>query len=166
MNAPATAAVSDALLGRIVRFHTEYAEALNQQRYAQWPSFFDPETCDYRIASRENHDLGLPAPLMGCYTPGMVRDRVAMLVKGTLTYRKMYLRHFISNVRADQSADGLITAAANLLVMQSDLEGNSSVYMVGRYEDALVDLQGALKLRKRLVIVDSFSIDTMLAVPL
>ena len=158
--------MSLSLLERVERFNYDYAEALNQRRFAEWPDFFAADHCDYRVLSRENHDADLPAPLLGCYTLGMVKDRVEMLIKDTLTYRKMYLRHYITNVRTDKAADGTIAASANLLVMQSDVEGNSSIYMVGRYEDVLVDSDAGLKLRKRLVIVDSFSIDNMLAVPL
>ncbi len=154
------------LQARLERFYFDYADTMNQGRYADWPGFFTTDECDYRIVSRENHDAELPAPLMGCYTHGMVMDRVAMLIKGTLTYRQMYFRHYITNVRGEQSPDGGITGSANLLVMQSDQEGNSSIYIVGRYEDSLMLRDGQLKLRKRLVIVDSFSIDTALAVPL
>ncbi|MEZ5738487.1 MAG: aromatic-ring-hydroxylating dioxygenase subunit beta [Burkholderiaceae bacterium] len=154
------------MIERVRRFHADYADALNQERYAQWPDFFTEDACDYRIVSRENHDLNLPAPLMGCYSHGMVKDRVAMLVKGTLTFRRQYLRHFIDNVCIDPQADGSVRGRANLLVMQSDLEGNSSIYMVGRYEDCFVDTPAGLRLRERLVIIDSFSIDNMLAVPL
>jgi anthranilate 1,2-dioxygenase small subunit len=157
---------SPALKERVERFNAEYADALNQEQFGEWPDFFTAEACDYRVVSRENHDAGLPAPLLGCYTHGMVKDRVAMLVKNTLTYRRMHLRHFITNVRATPTDDGEIDAAANVLVMQSDPEGNSSVYIVARYEDRFVERDGSLKLRRRLVVVDSFSIDTMLAVPL
>ena len=158
--------MSSPLQERVERFNFDYADALNQRRFGEWPGFFAADDCDYRVVSRENHDADLPAPLLGCYTPGMVKDRVEMLIKDTLTYRQMYMRHYITNVRTSQAADGTIRASANLLVMQSDLEGNSSIYMVGRYEDVLAEIDGELKLRKRLVIVDSFSIDNMLAVPL
>jgi len=158
--------MSLSLQQRVEQFNFDYADALNQRRFAEWPESFAADACDYRVVSRENHDAGLPAPLMGCYTPGMVKDRVSMLIKETLTYRRMYLRHYITNVRASELADGTIAASANLLVMQSDLEGNSSIYIVGRYDDTMVEIDGQLKLRKRLVIVDSFSIDNMLAVPL
>lgn len=151
---------------RVERFNYDYADALNQQRYVEWPEFFTQAPCDYRVVSRENHDAGLPAPLMGCYSHGMVKDRVVMLVKGTLTTRNVYLRHYITNIRADEHPDGSVSASANFQVVQTDPEGNSSLYMVGRYEDEMVDQDGRLKLRKRLVIVDSFSIDNMLAVPL
>jgi anthranilate 1,2-dioxygenase small subunit len=158
--------MSPSLQERVERFNYDYAAALNQRQFAKWPDFFAPDHCDYRVVSRENHDADLPAPLLGCYTPGMVKDRVEMLIKNTLTYRHMYLRHYITNVRADTAPDGVIISGANLLVMQSDLEGNSSTYIVGRYEDELTEIDWQLKLRKRLVIVDSFSIDTMIAEPL
>lgn len=155
------------LAARVADFYFDCAEVLNQERFAEWPDFFAEDgVCDYRIVSRENHELGLPAPIMGCYTHGMVRDRVAMLVKGALTYRHMYFRHYITNVRAKMETDGIIVGSANFLVMQSDVEGISSTYMVGRYEDQLILHGESFKLRKRLVIVDSFSIDTALAVPL
>jgi anthranilate 1,2-dioxygenase small subunit len=151
---------------RVERFHFDYAAALNQRRYDDWPAFFVEEGCDYRIVSRENHDASLPAPLMGCYSHGMVKDRVSMLVKETLTYRDVNLRHFITNVRVTAGPGHSLQSDANFLVAQSDNEGNSSLYMVGRYDDELVDLGERLLLKRRLVVLDSFSIDTMLAVPL
>ena len=154
------------LQARVERFNFDYADALDQGRFGEWPQFFATDGCDYRVVSRENHDAGLPAPLMGCYSHGMVMDRVAMLIKQTLTYRKTYQRRYITNVRAQAQADGTIAASANLLVMQCDLEGNASLYMVGRYEDVLDSISGELKLRRRLVVVDSFSVDNVMAVPL
>lgn len=159
-------ATNFSLQQRVERFNYDYADVLNQKRYAEWPEFFTADPCDYRVVSRENHDEGLPAPLMGCYSHGMVQDRVSMLIKGTLTIRNVYLRHYITNVRADIQTDGSVAASANFQVIQTDPEGNSSLYMAGRYEDRMEQVGESLKLRKRLVVVDSFSVDTMLAVPL
>lgn len=151
---------------RVARFNTDYADALDAGRFEAWPTFFAEDGCDYRIVSRENHDAGLPAPLVGCYTHGMVKDRVAMLIKQTLTYQRTYQRRYVTNVRAHRRNDGLISATANLLVMQCDLEGVAAVYMVGRFEDLFVERDGDLRLVRRLVVVDSFSIENVLAVPL
>ena len=147
------------------RFLFEYAACLNDERYEEWPAFFEAADCRYEILSRENYDLGLPAPLMGCYSHGMVTDRVLMLVKKTLTFRKMYFRHTISNVRVDRTGESVVGAKANITVHQTDLEGVASLYLVGRYEDELVLRDGRLKIRKKAVILDSFGIDNMLAVP-
>jgi 3-phenylpropionate/cinnamic acid dioxygenase small subunit len=87
-----------------------------------------------------------------------------MLAKGVLTYRRDKLLRQVSNVQL-RSADGL-KASANLVVYQSSEEGVSSLYMVARYELELIETTDALKIRRMAVAVDSFGIDTMLAVPL
>jgi anthranilate 1,2-dioxygenase small subunit len=154
------------LASAVQDFFYEYAACLDEERFAQWTEFFDPAACTYCVLSRENHDLGLPAPIMGCYSHGMVRDRVAMLVNETLTYRHMYLLRLVSNVRVRQEGHGLVRAAANLVVHQSSEEGVSSLYIVGRDRAELTEAEGVFRIRKLDVIVDSFGIDTMLAVPL
>jgi anthranilate 1,2-dioxygenase small subunit len=118
------------------------------------------------VLSRENRDLGLPLPIMGCFSHGMVRDRVAMLAKGVLTYRRDKLLRQVSNVQLQAQTDSSLHASAKLVVYQSNEEGVSSLYMVARYECELIEQGSELKLRQMAVVVDSFGIDTMLAVPL
>jgi anthranilate 1,2-dioxygenase small subunit len=141
-----------------------YADHLDHERFAQWVDLFDPSDCGYEVLSRENRDLGLALPIMGCFSHGMIQDRVAMLAKGVLTYRRDKLLRQVSNVQL-RTADGL-SASANLVVYQSSEEGVSSLYMVARYELELIEKTDALKIRRMAVVVDSFGIDTMLAVPL
>ena len=143
----------------------EYAASLDEERFDDWVALFDTETCTYEVLSRENRDLGLPAPIMGCYTHGMVRDRVAMLVKGVLTYRRDKLLRQVSNLRVHRDG-ALLRIKAGLVVYRSDEEGVSSLYMVARYEAEVADVAGRLLIRRMAVVVDSFGIDTMLAVPL
>lgn len=159
--------MSDTVLAaRVAQFLYDYAACLDEERFAEWPAYFIPEDCTYRVLSRENVDLGLPVPIMGCFSHGMVKDRVAMLVKETLTYRRMYLLRQVTNVRAVAASDGAIQATAGLTVFQSSEEGVSSLYMVARY-DATMQAEGErFRIRRMDVVVDSFGIDTMLAVPL
>jgi anthranilate 1,2-dioxygenase small subunit len=158
------------LQARVQAFLYEYAASLDEERFDDWVALFDPGNCTYEVLSRENRDLGLPAPIMGCYSYGMVCDRVAMLVKGVLTYRHNHLLRQVSNVRvrraAPESKDDALLVQAGLVVHQSDEEGVSSLYMVGRYEMQLTDVGGKHLIRRMAVVVDSFGIDTMLAVPL
>jgi anthranilate 1,2-dioxygenase small subunit len=146
-------------------FHV-YAENLDEERFDAWTGLFDPDQCTYEILSKENKDLGLPLPIMGCFTFGMIKDRVAMLAKGVLTYRRSRLLRQVSNVQASFTEDGHVLAKANLVVYQSSEEGVSSLYMVARYEATLVLVDKRTLVRKMAVIVESFGIDTMLAVPL
>ncbi len=151
----------------VENFLTRYAACLDDEQWQQWPQLFDPEGSTYEVLSRENVDLGLPLAIMGCYSHGMIRDRVAMLIKNTLTYRRMYLQRQVSNVLiTDRLPDGRLAVRANLLVHQSSPEGVSSLYIVARYRFEL-RTQGPQWLITRMqVVVDSFGIDTMLAVPL
>ena len=158
------------LQARVQAFLYEYAASLDEERFDDWVALFDPGNCTYEVLSRENRDLGLPAPIMGCYSYGMVCDRVAVLVKGVLTYRHNHLLRQVSNVRvrraAPESKDDALLVQAGLVVHQSDEEGVSSLYMVGRYEMQLTDVGGKHLIRHMAVVVDSFGIDRMLAVPL
>ena len=157
------------LQARVQAFMFEYAACLDEERFDDWVALFDADDCTYEVLSRENRDLGLPAPIMGCYSHGMVCDRVAMLVKRVLTYRHNHLLRQVSNVRvwaAPGGEEGALTVRAGLVVYQSDPEGVSSLYMVARYEAQLADVGGRLLIQRMAVVVDSFGIDTMLAVPL
>jgi len=149
---------------KVENFLFDYADCLNEKRYEEFPSFFKEEDCHYEVQSKENEDLGLTTPIMGCYSHGMIRDRVAQLIDNTLTYRRLNLRHFISNIRIEHDGNK-INLKANFQVMQSDLEGVSELYLVGRYEDVLILEQGELKFISKRAILDSFSIPNMLAVP-
>ncbi len=62
--------------------------------------------------------------------------------------------------------DASVQARAHLVVYQSSEEGVSSLYMVARYELELLRQEQALKIGRMAMVVDSFGIDTMLAVPL
>jgi anthranilate 1,2-dioxygenase small subunit len=153
------------LQARCQAFMHEYAASLDEERFDDWVTLFDADACVYEVLSRENRDLGLPAPIMGCYTHGMVQDRVAMLVKGVLTYRRDKLLRQVTNLRAHREA-ALLKIKAGLVVYRSDEEGVSSLYMVARYEADVAEMAGRLSIRRMAVVVDSFGIDTMLAVPL
>ena len=155
------------LQARVEAFLYEYAASLDEERFDDWVTLFDAAGCRYEVLSRENRDLGLPAPIMGCYSYGMVCDRVAMLVKGVLTYRHNKLLRQVSNVRVRREGEGgPLTVNAGLVVYQSDEEGVSSLYMVARYEIELLETGESFQIRRMAVVVDSFGIDTMLAVPL
>ncbi|MFN0159734.1 MAG: aromatic-ring-hydroxylating dioxygenase subunit beta [Burkholderiales bacterium] len=154
-----------ALAARCQAFMYEYAASLDEERFDDWVALFDPQGCVYEVLSRENRDLGLPAPIMGCYTHGMVQDRVAMLAKGVLTYRHDRLLRQVSNLRVRRAGD-LLRIDAGLVVYRSDEEGVSSLYMVARYEVDVADDGERMQVRRMAVVVDSFGIDTMLAVPL
>jgi len=143
----------------------DYADTLDAGHFDRWPDWFDASDCRYEIRSAENESLGLPAAIMYCDTHGMIIDRVTMLNKA-LTYRKMYQRHFISNLRVLESSSSHARLRANYQLMQTDDEGVTSLFSVGQYRARLILIKGQPRLTEMIVVVDTFGIDNMLAVPL
>ena len=153
-------------LESIRSFFNIYAELLDAEQFEAWTDLFEPEDCAYRVLSRENQDLGLPLPIMGCYSHCMVRDRVSMLAKGVLTYRRDSLLRQVTNVQCQPLSESMVQARAKLVVYQSSEEGVSRLYMVARYRAVLRPSGENWRIKSMDVVVDSFGIDTMLAVPL
>lgn len=143
----------------------DYADCLDSERFADWPAFFRSADCRYEIRSKENEALGLPAAIMYCDTHGMIVDRVTMLKKA-LTYRKMYQRHFISNLRIVDADDNGCQIQANYQLMQTDNDGVTRLFSVGQYRSRLVMQDEMPRIVEMIVVVDTFGVDNLLAIPL
>ena len=156
--------VDDSPLARILALYADYALCLDERRFDEWPGFFTAD-CVYEVQSRENRELDLPGALIYCDSHGMLEDRVAVL-KDTLTYPYLHIRHLIANVRVHGVADGAYLATASYLVLHSTEEGETRIYSTGRYDDEIVPEAAGLRFRKKLVTADTFAIDNLLAVPL
>lgn len=142
----------------------EYAERIDDDRVEAWIDLF-AEDGRYRVLPKENFDLDLPVCLMLCTNKDMIRDRVVAL-RNANEYNLHHDRHLVGNVRVKPAADGLWQLDANYAVFQTDLEGHSRLFSVGRYRHG-VRLEGdALRLVDALVIVDTFAVPTLLATPL
>jgi anthranilate 1,2-dioxygenase small subunit len=143
---------------------TEYAERIDSDRLEDWLDLF-AEEATYRVLSRENEDLGLPAPLMLCTNKSMLKDRIIAL-RNANEFNLHYDRHLISGVRIQAAGDDYYRLNANYAVYQTTQEGQSSLFSVGRYRDT-VKLDGSrLLFTDKTVIVDTFSVAPLLATPL
>jgi anthranilate 1,2-dioxygenase small subunit len=143
----------------------DYGERIDSNRLEEWLELF-AEDCSYRIMSRENVEQNLPAPLMMCTGKDQLRDRIVALRRAN-EYNLHYDRHIIGTprIRATDAAD-LWTVEASYAVYQTTLEGQPRLFSVGRYTDTLRAEGGTLLITKKLIVVDSFSIPTLLATPL
>ena len=152
-----------ALRLEIEEFHAEYCAALDEDRIADWPSFF-AEDALYRITGRENADAGLAVGLVYCEGQGMLRDR-ALAIARTEMFAPRYLQHHVTNVRVLGVADGVIAAQANYLVLQTLVDERTTVHQAGRYYDRFVRDGGRLLLRERHCVYDTLLIDNTLVLP-
>lgn len=142
---------------RIDRRNAEYAAALDERRFDDWPGFFT-EDGHYQVKARENFDRGLPLALIALESRGMMKDRVYGITQ-TIYHGPYYTRHVISPAQVlgvDNDVNGgVVRAQAHYAVFRTRPGDASEVYNVGRYIDEWVDEAGVLLLRSRRCVYDS-----------
>ncbi len=142
----------------------DYAALIDAGDFEAWLDLFT-EDASYRAVPRENFDRGLPVALIYCTNKNMLRDRIVSLREAN-EYNFHYDRHLITNVRVRALAEAEWQVDANYAVMQTDMEGNSRLFSVGRYQDRVRVEEERLLFCEKLVVIDNFSVPTLLATPL
>ena len=149
----------------IEEFNNEYCAVLDANMVEEWPLFFTDD-CLYRITSRENAELHLPVGLVYAEGKAMLIDRAVAIAK-TQMFAPRYMLHFISNTRVlDMLPDGQIIAEANFLLLQTLVEGATSIHMAGKFYDRFVRESEHLLLKERQVIYDTTLIANDLVYPI
>jgi len=163
-HAPAKTAVAlRELYFEVERLNTEYAHALDNERYDDFPEFFIQD-CLYRVVPRENHLLGLPIAVIHCESKGMIKDRVFAARESTMAEPRTF-RHFISNIRILEADKGAIRAEANVLIVQTMINRMTEIVLSGFYLDHIVRSDGRLLFKERLCIYDSLLLPTSMIAP-
>ncbi len=142
----------------------DYAERIDSDKLEEWLELFT-EDARYDVVPRENVEQGLPVSLILCSNKAQLRDRITALREAN-KYNLHYDRHLVSSVRARMAVDGTVEIGANYAVFQTNLEGQSRLFSVGCYQDRARLEDGKLLLCDKRVIVDTFSVPTLLATPL
>jgi anthranilate 1,2-dioxygenase small subunit len=142
----------------------EYAERIDAERYEDWLELFTEDSV-YQVIPRENVEQNLPASLIYCNSKNVLRDRIVSLLNAN-EYNPHYDRHMISGVRIVEQQEGVWQVSANYAVFQTSQEGESRLFSVGRYADKIIRQADRLLFREKRVIVDNFSVPSMLATPL
>ena len=98
----------------------------------------------YTASPRENADLGLPVGLVYSEGRAMMHDR-AVAISRTQMFAPRYMLHMVSNTRViSESADGEIQAQAAFLLMQTLVEGPTTLHLAGTYYDRYTRQDGVL----------------------
>jgi anthranilate 1,2-dioxygenase small subunit len=139
----------------------EYGALIDAAKFDEWLDLFSEE-CRYQISPRENFDRGLPAALVFCDSRAMLEDRIRALREAN-KYNIHTDRHLIGLPRIWD--DGLVIEAP-FAVYQTDQEGESRLFATGLYRDTLVAIGQRLKIRDKLVLLDTFAVPSLLATPL
>ena len=141
-----------------------YGRLLDEDQLETWLELF-VEDCRYEIVSRENREQNLPLSLMLCDGKNMLRDRIFSLREANI-YNIHRDCHVIGLVRATQAPSAPIAASASYSLFQSNQEGDTRLFSVGRYYLDLVEQDAGLRISRQIVVVDTGSIPTLLATPI
>jgi 3-phenylpropionate/cinnamic acid dioxygenase small subunit len=147
----------------IEEFHADYCWTLDCGDVERWPEYFTDDAV-YRITARENADAGLPVGLVYADSKAMIRDR-AFAIKHTQMYAPRTLQHLVTNVRVLQVKGDAIKAQSNYLLLQTLVDGPTTIQQSGRYYDTFVRAGGRLLLKDRQCIYDTVLIANDLVLP-
>ena len=148
----------------VVALYADYASALDNNRWDEWPEFFTEE-CTYKVQPRENYDRGYPLATLSFESKGMLKDRIYGATE-TIFHEPYYQRHVIGPPKIGKASDTRIEAEANYSVFRTRSDGVSIVYNVGRYIDVIQRGADGLKLESRLCIFDTEMIPNSLIYPI
>jgi salicylate 5-hydroxylase small subunit len=153
-----------ATLDELVALHADYAAAVDGGDWAGWIALFTADAV-YRIVPRENHERGLPLATLALRGHGMLKDR-AYAVGHTLFHDPYYQRHVVGLPRVRAREADALALETHYAVFRTKLNGETTVFNVGRYLDRVVRERGALRLAERLVVYDSEMIPNSIIHPL
>ena len=142
----------------------EYVARIDADRLEEWLDLFT-EDARYQVVPRENVEQDLPASVILCTNKNMLRDRIVSLREAN-EYNLHYCLHLVSAPRVVELGDDRVRLRATYSVFQTDLEGNSKLFAVGEYDDEIAFLDGGPLFAKKYVVLDSYCVPNLLAVPL
>ena len=148
----------------VLALYGEYGWLIDEGRFDEWLDLF-AEDCSYKVVPRENLAQGLPGCLILCENKDMLRDRITSLREAN-KFNIHVPRHVIGLPRIARATPDTLAVEAAYTVFQSDQEGESRLYSVGSYHDRVLLGEGVPRFSEKIVIVDSFAIPSLLAVPL
>jgi anthranilate 1,2-dioxygenase small subunit len=144
-------------------FHTEYCAVLDSGAIESWPDFFT-EDCIYRVTEFENAAGGYPMGLVYAEGRDMLRDR-AVAISRTQMFAPRQMLHFVTNVRILDANDEEIVAQSNYILLQTLVEGATTLHQAGRLYDRFARGEAGLLLKERQAIYDTAVIANDLAYP-
>jgi anthranilate 1,2-dioxygenase small subunit len=146
------------------QFYADYVHCLDADELERWPDFFT-EDCCYRITSAENYEADLPLGLIYATSRNMLKDRVSALREANI-YEPQRYRHLVSSIKIVGETAGVLDLVANFLVVRTMQDGDMTIFGAGCYVDQVRHDGDSWKFARKIVVLDSRQIDTLLAIPI
>ena len=149
---------------QVADLNLRYVQALDDGRFDDWAALFVEEG-RYVIHPRDNKEAGLEGYWIYCDGRRMIEDRV-LSIKEVNLYNIHYDRHFLSNLAVDGEKDGIYHVRSNYMIAQTDINGRSTIFSVGEYRDKITFEDDVPYFVEKIVIPDTFTVNTLLATPI
>jgi anthranilate 1,2-dioxygenase small subunit len=151
-------------LDRIMAVQAAYIRCIDTGALEAWPDFF-VEDCLYKVTTAENEKNGFEAGIIYADTRNMLADRILALRQANV-YEKQTYRHIVGLPNVLRNGGNEAECETPFLVVRIMHDGASSVFATGVYLDTLRAEGDTLKFARKLAVLDSSQIDTLLALPL
>jgi anthranilate 1,2-dioxygenase small subunit len=148
----------------VCSLYADYGFYADGGKYDEWLGLFSKD-CSYQVLPKENADRDLPASLIYCATRGMLEDRIESL-RVVSKYNIHTDRHIIGVPRISSIDKDNLLSEAPFTVYQTEQEGETRLFATGLYRDHLQRNGKGLKISKKLVVLDTFAVPSLLATPL
>jgi salicylate 5-hydroxylase small subunit len=144
--------------------YADYAAALDEERFEDWPEFFTAD-CTYKIIPRENFERGLPLATWSSENRDNLLDRV-VAIRRTMVYAPRYMRRLVTGIRILGWEGEVLQVRANYLALETLTDELTRVFNTGQYRDRIVVADGRLRFREKLCVFDSLLVPNSLIFPL
>lgn len=148
---------------RVDDLYARYAETICDGDLEAWPDFFI-EDCRYHVRPRGNHERGQLLGPIYSESRGALVDRV-LAIRKSMVFMPRAVCYVVGTIRIVETRDDGLTARSMFSAYHTLETGDSEVLMVGRTFDELVDQDGALKFRERIVVFDTERVPGALVFP-
>jgi anthranilate 1,2-dioxygenase small subunit len=148
----------------IEEFNADYCAVLDAGEVELWPEFFTEDAL-YRVTAKENADAGMLLGLVYAEGKKMLRDRATAIAR-TQMFAPRYNLHVVGNTRVlNITNDRDILAQTNFILLQTLVEGPTTLHLAGKYYDRFEKRNGKILLQERQVIYDTSIIANDLVYP-
>jgi anthranilate 1,2-dioxygenase small subunit len=149
---------------RVERLLTDSAMFIDRDELGAWLDCFEDDS-RYVVIPRENRARNYPVALIHCDNKARLEDRVTCL-RHANKFNPHFDRHILSTARIVSLEDGVAAVESNFMIVQTTKTGESKLFCAGCYEDRITVTGPRARFRERIVILDTFSIPTLLATPI
>ncbi len=154
----------ESLARRIEILQLSYVHCIDDGALERWPDYFiDP--CLYQVIGRDNVENGLELGIMQFDSVDMLRDRAAS-TQHAAVFAPRRICHVLSGVLIESSQPDGIRARTNVAIYQTSADGDTVLLMAAQYRDLIVEIDGSLRFRKKIVVYDTFRLPDTVVFPL